>query len=177
MTYIEAYNKLEKNNQLQLLDYYDKISNQEQEELLNQIEDIDFSIFDCLYKNKSLSSIDDIKVLKIKDIDINKDRYEKIGLDMLKRGKVGSVILAGGMGTRLGVSYPKGMYDIGINKSKYIFECLFDNILEIVRKTDTWLEIFIMTSENNHKQTVDFLEEHNYFGYKKEYEHLFIQKT
>lgn len=177
MTYIEAYNKLEKNNQLQLLDYYDKLSNQEQEELLNQIEDIDFSIFDNLYKNKSLSHIDDIKVLKIKDIDINKDRYEKIGLDMLKRGKVGSVILAGGMGTRLGVSYPKGMYDIGINKSKYIFECLFDNILEIVRKTDTWLEIFIMTSEKNHKQTVDFLEEHNYFGYKKEYVHFFVQKT
>lgn len=177
MTYIEAYNKLKKNDQLHLLDYYDKLSNQEQEELLNQIADIDFSIFDNLYNNKSLSRIDDIKVLKIKDIDIDKAGYEKIGLDMIKRGKVGSVILAGGMGTRLGVSYPKGMYDIGINKSKYIFECLFDNILEIVRKMDIWLEIFIMTSENNHKQTVDFLEEHNYFGYKKEYVHFFVQKT
>ena len=69
------------------------------------------------------------------------------------------------------------MYDIGLNKIKYIFECLFDNMLDIVRQTVTWLNIFIMTSENNHKQTVNVLEKHRFFGYKKEYVHYFVQKT
>lgn len=75
------------------------------------------------------------------------------------------------------VDYPKGMYDIGFNKLKYIFECLFVNMLVIVRQTDTWLNIFFMTSENKHKQTVNFLEKHRFFGYKKEHVHFFVQKT
>ena len=73
--YSEAYNKLEKHNQLHLLNYYDKLSGDEQQELLNQINDIEFNIFDNLYHNKALGSIDDIKVLKIKDIQINRDKY------------------------------------------------------------------------------------------------------
>ena len=55
-------------------------------------------------------------------------------------------LLACGMGTRLGSDDPKGMYNIGLTKNVYIFERIISNLLDIVRETDTWIHLFIMTS-------------------------------
>ena len=48
-------------------------------------------------------------------------RYSQTGLDMIKYGAVGVVVLAGGQGSRLGFEKPKGMYDIGLPSHKSIF--------------------------------------------------------
>jgi len=72
------------------------------------------------------------------------------------------------MGTRLGSDAPKGTYDIGITKHVYIFERLIQNLLDVVEKTKTFPYLFVMTSEKNHEATVDFFNEHNFFGYQKE---------
>lgn len=48
-------------------------------------------------------------------------RYTQTGLDMIKNGAVGVVVLAGGQGSRLGFEKPKGMYDIGLPSHKSIF--------------------------------------------------------
>lgn len=43
------------------------------------------------------------------------------GLDIIKAGKVTTVILAGGQGSRLGSSDPKGMFNIDMPSGKSIF--------------------------------------------------------
>ena len=86
------------------------------------------------------------------------------------------MLLAGGMGTRLGYDEPKGMYDIGITKSVYIFERIISNLLDVVQKASAWIHLFIMTSDKNHERTVAFLAEHDYFGYKPGYIHFFRQE-
>lgn len=175
MTYNEAYKKLSKYNQLHVLNYYDELNEMQREFLLEQIEQLDFGIIDNLYHDKKLTKVSAIDVLSIKDIEAQKEKYEKEGITFLKEGKVGVVILAGGMGTRLGVSYPKGMYNIGITKEKYIFECLINNIMDIVRVTETWFEVFIMTSYGNYEETVSFFEKKDYFGYNRKYINFFVQ--
>ena len=45
----------------------------------------------------------------------------------------------------------------------------------MVRRTDTWIHLFIMTSDKNHQSTTTFLKEHDFFGYKEEYIHFFQQ--
>ena len=81
-------------------------------------------------------------------------------------GKVGAVLLAGGMGTRLGSDDPKGMYNIGKTKDVYIFQRIVENLMDIASLTETNIYLFVMTSDKNHTKTVNFFKEHNFFGYK-----------
>ena len=63
-----------------------------------------------------------------------------------------------------------------MTRELYIFQCLINNLLEVVREADTWLHLFVMTSEKNHEATAAFLQGHDYFGYKAEYVHFFKQE-
>ncbi len=102
--------------------------------------------------------------------------FTAVGLEAIRGGKVGAVLLAGGMGTRLGSDDPKGVYNVGITRDLYIFECLVHNLMDVVRRADAWIHLFVMTSDKNHEATVRFLTEHAFFGYKAEYVHFFTQK-
>ena len=49
------------------------------------------------------------------------EEYRKLGLAKIKEGRVGVLILAGGMATRLGTNQPKGMYCINSPSMKSLF--------------------------------------------------------
>lgn len=179
MNYNEAYKKLEKNAQLHVLKYYDKLSDYEKKELLDQIELTDFSVIQSI-NNRELDEnkgkITPIDAMELPEIEMNRDEFCRIGTDAIKSGKVAAVLLAGGMGTRLGSDDPKGMYNIGLTKNVYIFERIISNLLDIVRKTDTWIHLFIMTSDKNHEKTVKFITDNNFFGYEEDFVHFFRQE-
>ena len=80
------------------------------------------------------------------------------------------------MGTRLGFDKPKGMYNIGLSKPLYIFECLIHNLMQVVDQAGSFVPLFIMTSEKNDEDTREFFEEMKYFGYNPEYIHFFVQE-
>ena len=46
--------------------------------------------------------------------DVDRSTLTSIGNSLIKEGKVGVVILAGGQGSRLGFDGPKGKFDIGL---------------------------------------------------------------
>ena len=120
----EAKEKLAKYKQEHLLHYYDSLEEREQESLLQQIEDTDFSVVTRLEgkeETKKTGKISPIAAMTLEEIRENADRFTETGLETIRAGKVGAVLLAGGMGTRLGSDNPKGMYDIGLTKPVYIF--------------------------------------------------------
>lgn len=178
MENIELYAQLEKYNQLHLLRYFENISENEKEYLINQLESIDFGILDN-YATKSVitkrGNIAPINVINLDQIAHNKEIYFNIGIDALKDGKVGAILLAGGQGTRLGFDKPKGTLNVGITKKLYLFEILINNLLEVVKMTNRWIHLAIMTSVNNDRDTQVFFENHDYFGYDKKYITFFIQ--
>lgn len=171
---------LEKYNQTQLLKYYDELNDEQKESLLNQIEGIDFELLKLIKEGGEntekgvISPLDD--AVSIKDIEANKEKYTNIGINAIKEGKVAALLLAGGMGTRLGSDKPKGMYNIGETKDVYIFEMLIRNLLDVVHMTGAWVPLYIMTSEKNHEDTINFFEEMDYFGYDKNYVDFFVQE-
>jgi len=50
-----------------------------------------------------------------------------------------------------------------------------NNLLDVVNKAGVFIPLYIMTSEKNNKDTVDFFEEHDYFGYDRNFVKFFIQ--
>ena len=178
MEYQEAYDKLERYGQLHVLQYYEDLSGYEKEALLEQIENTDFEVLkQCEHKAElnPRGKITPIEVMQLAAIDAKREEYTKIGLDAIKAGKVGAVLLAGGMGTRLGSDEPKGVYNIGLTKDVFIFQRLIENLMDVVRQADAWIPLYVMTSDKNHNTTTDFFREKDYFGYNPDYVTFFMQ--
>lgn len=177
MNYQEAKEKLEKYGQEHLLKFYDRLSVEQKQSLLGQINELDMSMLSMMNEeNHQDDCITPLSALELKDIEQKKEEYYKIGVSAIKNKKVGAVLLAGGQGTRLGVEKSKAMVNIGVTRTLYIMECIINNLLDVVKETDTWVPLFIMTSEKNNDCIIEFLEEKNYFGYKKEMVYFFIQE-
>lgn len=174
---MEALEKVKKYNQEHLLKYKDELSDDEFSELIKQIGNTDFSYLDELNQtNKTQElNISPLEALTIDKINANKSTYEQVGINALKNGEVGVLMLAGGMGTRLGSDLPKGMYNIGKTHNLYIFECVFNNLKNVTEKLNVKIPFFIMTSELNDEATRKFLKEKNYFGYDANFIRFFVQ--
>lgn len=161
-----------------IMKYFDELNEEEKKELLNQIEITDFSVLSNLDENKkniARGTFEPLGAVTIDDISANSSEYTAIGTEAIKAGKAAAVLLAGGQGTRLGFDKPKGMFKIGVEQELYIFQCLINNLMDVVKLTDTWIPLYIMTSEKNNNDTIDFFKEKNYFGYDPEYIRFFIQ--
>ncbi len=179
MNYEQAKALLESKKQTQLLKYYDELDAAGKERLLAAIEKISWDFEDALANPVDLSGagrdIRPIPGLRLAQIEAKKAEYEKIGVEAIKAGKIAAVLLAGGMGTRLGVDGPKGAYDIGVTKPLYIFEQQMKNLQEVNDKCGVRVPLYIMTSDKNHEQTTAFWKEHGYFGYPESEVHFFKQ--
>ncbi len=177
MDYKQAYEKLERYEQQHVLQYYDELTAEQQQVLLAQIEAADFeNLKYCKDNTTNLrGKITPLAAMQLEEIEKNRKRYTETGLEAIRKGEVAAVLLAGGMGTRLGSDEPKGMYNIGITKEVFIFQRLIENMMEVVRQADAWIHLFVMTSDKNHEMTTAFFKEKGYFGYKEEYVHFFVQ--
>ena len=174
---LESYNQ---NHIINLLKNLDEVKKQE---LLEQIEKIDFHQVMELYDNtKKEIEIKESKIEPISYLDKaklsqeQKEKFDKLGEDILRSGKYAVVTMAGGQGTRLGHTGPKGTFKLDVyGKGKYLFEILKENLEEANKKYDTTIPWYIMTSKENNSATVEFLEKNNYFGYPKEAVTIFTQ--
>ncbi|MCR5098221.1 MAG: UDPGP type 1 family protein [Lachnospiraceae bacterium] len=177
MTKEKAREILTSHDQLQVLDRFDELSDEEKEVLLSQISEIDWDVVDsvCEEEPAKRGEISPLSAVEISEIDKRREEFTEEGIREIRAKKVGAVLLAGGMGTRLGHSGPKGSLNIGLTRKLYIFECLINNLLEVTDMAGEYIPLYIMTSEKNHDETVRFFEEHNYFGYPPEEVSFFIQ--
>ena len=176
----EIKRTLKKYGQEHLLNFYETLDERKQDQLLEQIENIDFELINSLYnKTKDGNKNDDADIEPIDYIDkykLNGDYkyYEEIGEKSIRAGKLAVVTMAGGQGTRLGHDGPKGTYDIGLESHKSLFELLCDYIKEQANKYNVQIPWFIMTSKENNQATVDFFKENKFFGYEKNI-YFFVQ--
>ncbi|MBR2708684.1 MAG: UTP--glucose-1-phosphate uridylyltransferase [Bacilli bacterium] len=174
---------LEENNQTQISKYIEKANEMQKQNLINQIQELNFEELKKLYKiSKTTDFNKDIEIEHLKYVDKSKlakeefEKLENIGNEIIKKGQYAVVTMAGGQGTRLGHDGPKGTFLLNVKpKPKYLFEIIADGLKRANKKYNITLNWYIMTSTENNKKTVDFFEEHNYFEYPKEHVSFFEQ--
>ena len=174
---------LKKFNQEHIIDWMNKLNDEEQNKLVEQIVNLNIEQVVDLYNNLSQTfEIGNKKIEKISATDIDKlpkdqfDNYKNIGIDVIKDGKYAVVTMAGGQGTRLGHTGPKGTFKVSLKDGdKYLFQIIVESLQKANNKYGVVIPWYLMTSEENNDQTLAFLEENDYFGYPKEKVKLFKQ--
>lgn len=93
----------------------------------------------------------------------------------LRTGRVAAFTVAGGQGTRLGFDGPKGTYGVTPVLKNSLFQVFAEKILASSRLFGRPIPWFIMTSDLNHEETVNFFETRHYFGLPQDRVHFFRQ--
>lgn len=172
--YEETIEKLKKYNQNEIVNIMSKVyTEEENERLIEQLNRIDLNQVMNLYKNaNNIPLIDERKIEHIEYTDLNSlseekfKEYKNIGIDVIKNNKYAVITMAGGQGTRLGHKCPKGTFKINtVNGEKYLFEIIVESLQKANKKYNVVIPWYIMTSEDNNDQTIQFLKENNFFGY------------
>lgn len=164
---------LEKYDQTHVLNSYERLADDKKEELLNQVLSIDFEKIADLYEKTKIKPTTGNDVLEpMPYVDANKlndeekENYMTKGDEIIASGKYAVVMVAGGQGTRLGHNGPKGTFDMGLESHKSLFELFCDKLKTAKDKYGVIIPWYIMTSKENNNDTVNFFEQHDYFGYK-----------
>ena len=146
------------------------------EKLVKQLEELDWSVLEYIHgKEQKRGTFAPLGAMELPEIEQKKAQFREVGLEAIRAGKVGAILLAGGQGTRLGFDKAKGMFNIGETKELYIFEQLVRNLQKVTEEAGCFVPLYVMTSEKNDAQTREFFAEHDFFGYDKNYVKFFVQ--
>lgn len=121
-------------------------------------------------------------------------RWQERGLELIDEGKVAFLLLAGGQGTRLGTSDPKGCYDIGLPSHKSLFQLMSERLRklsELSKGTSRQagdkrrqnngekpaVPWYVMTSPQTDEATQGFFKKHKFFGLDESSVFFFQQGT
>lgn len=168
-----------------LFSFWDKLSKESRRQLLQQISEIDFKLVERLYRTLVLSqhavgetTLEPAPTITLSHQRDNPRECEEMrqrGEELLRRGQVGAILVAGGQGSRLGFDRPKGVYPIGPISGKSLFQMHAEKLLARAQRYGAAIPWYIMTSQANHEETRAFFETHRYFGYATEDVFFFVQ--
>ena len=169
----------EDDNQKYIKAMMEKNTTEQNGELTKRLEKIDFSVLEHIERKETINErgvFAPLDAVEVGEIEARGDEFKETGLKAIREGKVGAVLLAGGQGTRLGLDRPKGTLNIGVAKELYLFEQLLRNLMDVTDEAGVYVPLYIMTSNINNADTTAFFEEHDYFGYPKDYVKFFVQE-
>lgn len=185
-----------------VLRYYDALSSTEQQRYLAQLDRIDVQRLNVITATALAAQAKEIANQKagtsavleplpsssfatVIDNPSEAQGWWKEGIDAISRGEVAVILMAGGQGTRLGTTEPKGCFDIGLPSGKSLFQYQAERIAKLQELAGATIRWYIMTSGPTRKATEEFFENGGpkskpgtpYFGLKKEDVIFFEQGT
>ncbi|KAI9708132.1 MAG: UDP-N-acetylglucosamine pyrophosphorylase [Chrysothrix sp. TS-e1954] len=190
----EKYTKAEQDH---VFHYYDKLDAAGKASLFGQLSNIDPAHVNEITEkalkpskaeneeSPSLEPLPDSASASV--LDSSKDDLQSWahqGEELVAENKVAVVLMAGGQGTRLGSSAPKGCYNIGLPSGKSLFQLQAERIVKLQQlaehkhsKDKVVIPWYVMTSGPTREPTQQFFAEHKYFGLEEENVMIFEQGT
>ncbi len=166
---------------------YDSLSDVGKDQLLSQIESIDWEELARLVKTHVLASPEmhlpeHIQPAKSyprepdAELETQYAQAKRLGEQLIYESKIAAFTVAGGQGTRLGFDGPKGTFPATPIRNVSLFQVFAEQILKAQQKYEGTVPWYIMTSRVNHEDTVTFLKQNNYFGLDPENVMCFSQQ-
>ena len=110
----KAYEMLNMLHQEHIVRHMQTLTESEKRAMSAHLGTLDYSVLSEGDIEEKRGTFAPLSAVTLSDIAQNRERYTQIGLQAIRDGKIGAVLLAGGQGSRLGFDHPKGMFRIGI---------------------------------------------------------------
>ena len=187
--------KLSPIGQEHLVAFWDRLTAAEQQHLASQIDEVDTELFRELQTdfqrseaagNDQSSKWADLAAraesppaMRLDGSGVSFSRDEAIakGVEILRAGQVGMILVAGGLGTRLGFDQPKGMFPLGPLSNRTLFQILLEELQAVARRHGVRIPLYVMTSPATDEPTRTFLDQHRWFGLPADDRRIFCQAT
>lgn len=182
----EVFEQFERYGQMQVFRFWDILNSDERLSLCRQAGRIDLTRFSEIVRSfldKEKSSLIDPKVpilpasyIALPSDETSHCRWEdayNLGEQILHEGRIAVFTAAGGQGTRLNFEGPKGTFAVTPIKGKSLFQVFAEKIRFAEKRYGHPIHWFIMTSDRNHNETIEFFGKNNSFALANVY---FIRK-
>ncbi len=179
---------LDRAGQQHLLAFWDRLNEPAQQTFAAQLEAIDWHVLQEMHRlaaggchtrdlSVDLSTAVTPACLRLGDPTnfISPVDASHRGAVALAAGTVGAILVAGGQGTRLGCSGPKGLSRVGPVSQSTLFEILFGKLVAVRRRYGRDVPLAIMTSSATDLETRAFLTKHACCGLDPERVFVFRQ--
>ena len=177
----ELLQRITDHGQEHVLTFWDDLDETEQRALSQQLGSIDFELFAELQKyfaqkpeDSQPTDMEPSAFVSISDV-AEDDSLKKTGEEIIRRGQLAVLTVAGGQGTRLGWSGPKGTFPATPVTGKSLFQLIAEQIVFATQKYGVSIPWYIMTSKDNDEATLSFLLDNNSFGLERTEIFLFMQ--
>ncbi len=162
-----------------LLQYWSELNSDQRASLLQQISAIDFDRLAALWSSvekldpqdspaaKAARATPPSKIVRVPRTEADhaaRAAARAIGEQLLREGKVGAILVAGGEGSRLGFPHPKGMFPIGPVSGNSLYQMLAEQLLARGRRSGRPIPYCVMTSDATDAPTQAFFQRHDWFG-------------
>lgn len=172
---------LRRRGQIAVADHLSSLGPDDRGRLESELATVDFDLLERLIESTRLPAppaperiAPPSVVVKGAHTDVDA-RARTLGEALIARGGVAAVMVAGGQGSRLGHPGPKGTYPATAIQRKPLFRVFAEKLAVAARRWGRPVPWCIMTSEENHRDTVDFFESHRHFGLDPSTVHFFTQ--
>ncbi len=184
---MDLKDKLARFGQQHLLRFEAELSTNDQRQLHQQLEAIDFQQLQRLTRNQD-QGVDwpELSMRATPPPAVRLDRQHPqfsaeqavtAGEEALRAGRVAMILVAGGQGTRLGFDQPKGMFPIGPISQRTLFQMHCDRLLAVMEGYQVSIPLFIMTSPATDTETREYFDQQQRCGLSPEQLVIFCQGT
>jgi len=169
--------KVYRAKQQHIFRWWDELTAEEREGLLEQIRGIDFRFVSEMGRRlrlgattPSFGGLEPAPVVRLPRTEAERALMKekiRIGEELLRKGKVGVVTVAGGQSSRMGLFGSKGLLPLGPITGKPLLQFFAEKVAAVRKRYSTLLPWLIMTSETTDAQVRSLFEKNQNFGLAK----------